>query len=320
MLIRAVTVETALRTLMNVLVADDSGLYRDVLKRMLEKWGYEVVLAANGYEAQQILASDDPPRIAILDVFMPGLGGFELCQFVRGRSRPYVYAILLSVADSPSDVMSGFEHGADDYLCKPVGEAELIARLRVGERIISSHDELLEAHEALRFQASHDPLLRIWNRAAIIDLLNTEVSRAGRQQTQLCLFFVDLDQFKHLNDSFGHLAGDALLHTVAEKLSSAVREYDHVGRFGGDEFLVVLPDCSAEAARQVAERVRQSIGSEAVLLGDQPVSITVSIGVSQWAFGQDVNDLLYRADSALYRAKENGRNRVEFEMRASKAT
>jgi diguanylate cyclase (GGDEF)-like protein len=231
-----------------------------------------------------------------------------------------VYAILLSVADSPSDVMSGFEHGADDYLCKPVGEAELIARLRVGERIIRSHHELLEAHEALRFQASHDSLLRIWNRAAIIDLLNTEVSRASRQQNQLCLFFVDLDHFKYLNDGFGHLAGDAVLRNVAGKLANAVREYDHVGRFGGDEFLVVLPDCTAEAARLVAERVRQSIGSEPVLLGNQPVAISVSIGVSQWSYGQDVNDLLYRADSALYRAKENGRNRVEFEVLVSKAT
>ncbi len=298
---------------MNVLVADDSGLYRETIRKMLEKWGYQVVLASNGYEAQQILNSDDPPRIAILDVFMPGLGGFDLCQIVRERSQPYVYTILLSIADSPSDVLDGFEHGADDYLCKPVSEAELIARLRVGERIIRSQHELLEAHEGLRFEASHDPLLRIWNRAAILDLLNTEISRAARQQTQLCLFFVDLDRFKYLNDTFGHLAGDAVLRNAAEKLVDAVREYDHVGRYGGDEFLVVLPDCNAESARMVAERVRQNIGCDPVMLGNSPVAITVSLGISQWVFGQDLNDLLARADAALYKAKENGRNRVEFE-------
>lgn len=302
---------------MKVLVADDSGLYREALKRMLEKWGYEAVLAANGYQAKEILASDDPPRIAILDVFMPGLGGFDLCEFVRGSKQPYVYTVLLSVADSPSDVLTGFEHGADDYLCKPVSEAELVARLRVGERIIQSHHELLQAHEALRFEASHDSLLRIWNRAAILDLLATEVSRSGRQQTPLCLFFVDLDHFKYLNDTFGHLAGDAVLRQAAEKLSSAVREYDHVGRFGGDEFLVVLPDCSPEAARAVAERVRLGISGDPLVLGNQAVAITVSIGVSQWCSGQDVNDLLYLADTALYRAKERGRNRVEFEVLAS---
>ncbi|MDR3762487.1 MAG: diguanylate cyclase [Acidobacteriota bacterium] len=302
---------------MNVLVADDSGLYRETLRKMLEKWGYQVVLASNGYEAQQILSSDDPPRMAILDVFMPGLGGFDLCHLMRERSQPYVYIILLSIADSPSDVLDGFENGADDYLCKPVSEAELIARLRVGERIIRSQHELLEAHEALRFEASHDSLLRIWNRAAILDLLNTEISRAARQQAPLCLFFVDLDGFKQLNDTYGHLAGDAVLRNAAEKLSAAVREYDHVGRYGGDEFLVVLPDCNVESARMVAERVRQNIGCDPIMLGNHPVAITVSIGIAQWVFGQDLNGLLARADSALYKAKENGRNRIEFETLTS---
>ena len=129
---------------MKVLVADDSEMYRKMLKSLLEQWGYEVVLAANGHEAQRILDSDDAPQLAILDCFMPGLGGLELCERIRARKRGYVYTILLSAADQENDVLKGFELGADDYLCKPFKELELRARLKVGERIIRSHEELVE--------------------------------------------------------------------------------------------------------------------------------------------------------------------------------
>jgi diguanylate cyclase (GGDEF)-like protein/PAS domain S-box-containing protein len=185
-----------------------------------------------------------------------------------------------------------------------------------GGRVIGAstiaHDitELVEAREALKFEASHDSLLRIWNRGAIIDLLSTEFSRAKRFQTSLSVLFVDLDFFKEVNDSYGHLVGDDVLRSAAEKISSAVREYDHVGRYGGDEFLVVLPNGTAEAAWEVAERVRQQIGDKPIV---NEVETTVSIGVSQWRCGQELSDLIRQADVALYRAKQNGRNRVEVE-------
>jgi diguanylate cyclase (GGDEF)-like protein len=290
-----------------------------LLKRLLEGWGYEVVLAANGYEAQRILDGDDAPRLAILDCLMPGLGGLELCEQIRERKQGYVYTILLC-APCPSwnsheqtDLLKGFELGADDYLSKPFKEPELRARIKVGERIIRSHEELIEAREALKFEASHDPLLRIWNRRAILDLLTTELSRAKRLQTSLSVFFADLDSFKRVNDNYGHLVGDEVLRSAAEKMSSAVREYDHVGRYGGEEFLVVLPDCTVEVAREIAERVRQHIGDKPIVTAPALVHVTVSIGVSQWHFGQEIHDLLHRADIAMYRAKQNGRNRVEVE-------
>jgi diguanylate cyclase (GGDEF)-like protein len=299
---------------MKLLVADDSGMYRTMLKRLIEGWGYEVVLASNGYEARRILEGDDAPRLAILDCFMPGLGGHDLCEMIRTRDHGYVYTILLSVADQESDVLKGFELGADDYLCKPFKELELRARLKVGERIIRSHEELIKAREALRFEASHDPLLRLWNRTAIFDLLNTELSRAKRLLTPLSVFFIDLDFFKHVNDTYGHLVGDNVLLSVARKMSRAVREYDHVGRCGGEEFLVVLPNCATETAREVAERVRQHIGTEPMLVGTNVLNVTASIGMSQWRPGQELHELLRRADTALYRAKANGRNRVEVAL------
>jgi two-component system cell cycle response regulator len=298
---------------MKLLVADDSGLYRKMLKNLLEAWGYGVVLAANGYEAQSILDSDDPPRLAILNCFMPGLGGLDLCELIRARKQGYVYTILLSAANQQSDVLKGFELGADDYLSKPFKELELRARIRVGERIIRTHEALVEARETLRFEASHDPLLRIWNRRVILDLLTIELGRAKRLQSSLSVFFADLDFFKHVNDSYGHLVGDEVLRRAAGRMSSAVREYDHVGRYGGEEFLVVLPNCTAEAARDVAERVRQHIGDKPIVTTPTQLEITVSIGVSQWHYGQEISGLLHRADVAMYRAKQNGRNRVEVE-------
>jgi diguanylate cyclase (GGDEF)-like protein len=299
---------------MKVLVADDSGLYRAMLKNLIEGWGYEVVLASNGYEAQRVLESEDAPKLAILDCFMPGLGGLELCELIRSRPQGYVYTILLSAADQESDILKGFELGADDYLCKPFKQLELRTRLKVGERIVRSHEELLETREALAQWASRDPLLRLWNRSSIMELLNTELGRTKRMQTPLCIFFVDLDFFKQINDSYGHLVGDEVLQRITEKLSGAVREYDHVGRFGGDEFLVVLPNCSSDAAREVAERVRQHIGNTPIAIPPVQVAITASIGVSQWCAGQDANELIYRADVAMYRAKQNGHNRVELDL------
>lgn len=296
---------------MKLLVADDSRLYRMALKTLLESWGYEVVLASNGYEAQHILESDDTPRIAILDCLMPGPSGLELCEFIRARKLGYVYTLLLSVHDQKSDVLKGFELGADDYLCKPIDELELKARLKVGERIIRSQEELMEAREALKFEALHDPLLRLWNHRAILDLLSTELYRAKRLQTPLSVFFADLDRFKEVNDTHGHLVGDDVLRRAAERMSGTVREYDYVGRYGGEEFLVVLPNCTADAAREVAERVRQHIGERPLVTTPAQVAVTVSIGVAEWHPGEEIHELLRLADAAMYRAKQNGRNRVE---------
>jgi diguanylate cyclase (GGDEF)-like protein len=295
---------------MKILVADDSRFYRNMLQGLLEPWGYEVVLAADGHEARAILEQDDAPRLAILDCLMPGLNGLEVCERIRARKQGYVYTILLSVDDQQSDVLRGFEFGADDYLCKPFKQLELRTRLKVGELIIRNHEEVAEAQDALKFEGSHDSLLRIWNRRAIIELLDKELSRAKRAQTSLSILLADLDLFRRVNESYGLLIGDDVLRAAAERIANALRKDDYVGRYEGEEFLVVLPNCTSEAARVVAERVRHSICSEAL---PNEIEVTVSIGVSQWQSGQEIRNLLHRADVALYRAKQQGRNRVEVE-------
>ena len=253
---------------MKLLVADDSSLYRMLLKRLLE------VGATRSCLPPMAMKHKHPRKRQRTPVGDSGLldartGRTELCELIRERKQGYVYTILLCApcpswnSQAQSDLLKGFELGADDYLSKPFKELELRARIKVGERIIRSHEELVEAREALKFEASHDPLLRIWNRRAILDLLTTELSRSKRLQTSLSVFFADLDCFKRVNDSYGHLVGDEVLRSAAEEMSGAVREYDHVGRYGGEEFLVVLPDCTIDEAREVAERVRQHIGEQA---------------------------------------------------------
>ena len=298
---------------MRILVLHNSGFYRTTLKTLLEAWGYEVLLASDGYEAQRIFDSDQPPRLAILDAMMPGLNGFEICERIRAQKRTYVYVIMVSADDQQSSMLKAYEYGADDFIRRPFDDFELKLRLRVAERILQSHQDLADARDALKFEASHDPLVRLWNRKAILNLLTIELSRAKRMHSTLSVFFADLDHFKNVNDQFGHLVGDAVLHNAAVRMSGEMREYDHFGRYGGEEFLAVLPNCAADTAREVAERVRQSIAEKPVLTDPARVEITVSIGVSQWRPGQELSELLEQADVALYRAKERGRNRVELE-------
>jgi diguanylate cyclase (GGDEF)-like protein len=292
---------------MKLLVADDSPIYRNLLQSLLQAWDYEVVLAENGHDAKRILDRDGAPRLALLDCSLPGVSGLELCEGIRKSKQGYVYTILLSSDDNQGDVLQGFEFGADDYLCKPFKQYELRTRLKIGEMVIRSHEEVVQAHNALRFEHSHDPLLRIWNRRAIIELLDKELSRARRSQSSLSVLLADLDCFKQVNDRHGYLAGDEVLRGAAERISSTVRHCDHVGRYEGGQFLVVLPSCAAGAAQEVAERVRQNI-SEAPIVN--AIALTASIGVTQWHPGQEIRDVLRQVDVNRDQAKQNGRNCV----------
>lgn len=301
---------------MKVLVADDSTIYRETLKGLLSSWHYEVVLASDGDEAMKVLSSQDAPRLALLDSMMPGLSGPELCQAVRAGQQAYTYIILLSSRGEEDDVAHGFEVGADDYLCKPFREFELRARLRAGERIIRAQEDLMKAQDALRFQATHDSVTHLPNRRGIIETLKREMNRSLRSQEPLSICMADLDHFKRINDSHGHMVGDEVLRWAAARMPGALRQYDAVGRYGGEEFLVVLPGCSEACALEVGERLRQRIANSVFASGAAEFQVTMSAGVCQWHPDISMEELLSRADQALYRAKNFGRNRVEVATHA----
>lgn len=298
-----------------VFVAEDDPVSRRVVVALLQKWGYQVKAATDGTEAWQELQSSDAPRLVLLDWMMPGLEGVEICRRIRAETtRPYAYIVLITALGQKQNQLTALEAGADDYLVKPFDGAELRARLHVGRRILAAQDELIAAREALRSQASHDPLTGLWNHGETLRILEREVARAARSARPLAVLMVDLDHFKLINDRHGHLVGDAVLHEVASRLTASVRPYDAVGRFGGEEFLIVAPAMDPKAALELAHRIRESLADGPLECGGARIAVTSSLGVAVSSPERPPEPLLLvrAADSALYRAKEGGRNRVEI--------
>ncbi|SPE22081.1 conserved hypothetical protein [Acidobacteriia bacterium SbA2] len=299
---------------MKILVAEDDLVTGRMLQTYLVKWGYEVQIVTDGLQAWRILQQENAPRLALLDWMMPEMDGMSICREVRRLNvQPYIYLILLTARRYQEDVVAGLEAGADEYLTKPFDPYELRARLRSGARIVELQDSLIQAREELRDQAMHDALTHLLNRRAIMEFLAAELSRAAREQKPLTLMMADIDHFKSVNDKFGHPAGDGVLSEVSRRLKASVRGYDNVGRFGGEEFLVVAPGCDRASGLTQAERLREVVSSQPITVKDISINVTVSVGVatSHELNAQHMEALLSAADKALYRAKEKGRNRVE---------
>jgi len=236
-----------------VLIADDDRISCKLLGSLLTKWGYQVEIVYNGVDAQRELLKPDAPRLAILDWMMPGLDGTQVIKAVRAIHREfYTYVLLLTSKGQKEDILEGLDAGADDYLKKPFDAQELRARLRVGSRILDLERRLVCALETAEYRATHDFLSGIYNRAAILELLKREASRCERASQQLSVLMVDVDHFKVINDTYGHLVGDQVIKQLALRMASALRPYDLVGRFGGEEFLVLVPNCALSAAMVVA--------------------------------------------------------------------
>ena len=299
---------------MKILIADDDPVSRRLLEAKLTKWGYEVIVTCNGKQAWQALQSEDSPRLAIIDWMMPGFDGVELCRKIRERTKePYTYLILLTSLSREENIVTGMEAGADDYITKPFHTNELKVRLRAGRRIVDLQENLITAREALRAQATHDPLTGLWNHEEIIRILGVELARAQRQGTAITVVMADIDYFKRINDTYGHMAGDAVLRLTAKRMLSRARSYDTIGRYGGEEFLLVLPVRNDGGAFEIAEKFRLNIanGSMDTPEGLIPVTISLGVAVSGKAEQADCDTLIRAADEALYRAKHNGRNCTE---------
>ena len=300
---------------MKILIADDSLVSRHLLEATLRKWGYEVQVACDGAEALQLLERPGSPSLVILDWMMPGMTGVEVCRQIRQRgSEPYTYVLLLTSKSQKEDLIEGMDAGADDYITKPFDQNELQVRLRAGTRLVDLQSQLLAAREALREQAERDSLTLLWNRSFILKQLTRELSRSSREARPLGIVIVDLDHFKNINDTHGHLAGDAVLREAARRMQSSVRQYDSIGRYGGEEFLILFPGCSEVDAFSQADRLRKQISQNEMKFDDSAIRVTASFGVTTATPGEEWNPetLIRRADEALYLAKKSGRNRVEM--------
>ncbi len=301
---------------MKILVADDDPVSRRLMERTLQNSGYEVVTASDGRQAARELCRPGGPRLALIDWMMPELDGPGVCRAVRNRhDESYVYILLLTSKQSNEDVVMGLEAGADDYLTKPCHPAELKARLHTGRRILQLEDKLVEACDQMRFKATHDALTSLWNRGAILSQLHSELTRSILERRPVSVLLCDVDHFKRINDVHGHLAGDAVLVEVSNRLVASVRSQDAVGRYGGEEFLIVLSGCSETHLKDRAEQVRAGIGSIPFSTSEGSLSVTLSVGaitIDDWDDSMPIEPLLKRADAALYQAKAAGRDRVMY--------
>jgi two-component system chemotaxis response regulator CheY len=311
---------------MRVLIVDDDSNLRRILSLYLGHAGYEVMEAANGQAAWE-LWQNDPIRLIVTDWMMPVMDGQELVRRLRAASTAagYCYIIMLTARTSKGDVVLGLESGADDYLTKPFDSREFRARVGIGQRILDLEGKLKDARHQLEILAMHDGLTNLLNRRAIHAHAESELSLANRQGAPVSLLLLDIDHFKLVNDHYGHAVGDQALRYVADLLLQKKRPYDWAGRWGGEEFLLVLPKANLEEAARVAERLRVSVETTPLTLADgREVSLRLSLGVSSTEGraegGLSVNQLLQQADEALYAAKAAGRNLVKVyqELRQEK--
>jgi two-component system cell cycle response regulator len=295
-----------------ILLAEDSALYRHLITSHLKEWGFDFQTAKDGREAWELLTRPGAPRLALLDWVLPGIDGVELCRRLRHRGdhEPYTYTILLTAKSDKQEMLEAMDAGADDFLAKPFDPPELKARLLVGKRIVELQRKLVSANDALHYSATHDFLTGVWNRAAIISFLQREMARAIREARPLGVILADVDHFKRINDELGHESGDLVLREIANRFAGALREYDGVGRYGGEEFLLVMPGCDRATTVKRANLIRELISRKPVSATLGTTAVTVSMGVAVAESDASSEALLRRADAALYQAKRNGRNCV----------
>jgi diguanylate cyclase (GGDEF)-like protein len=296
---------------MRILIADDEPISLRMLEKTLMRAGYEVTTVRNGSQAVEELCQPDGPRLALLDWMMPELDGPAVCREVRKqRGQRHVHMVLLTSKNSKQDIVLGLESGADDYLIKPFDPEELKARLHTGQRILQLEDNLLEAREEMLYKATHDSLTSLLNRGTIVELLARELTRSRRENGCTVAVLGDLDHFKRVNDTYGHPVGDEVLCEVGRRLLGSVRSYDFVGRYGGEEFLLVLNGCDARKAMERGEEIRKAVCSSTIPTTQGPLSITLSVGViaSRGRGLETVEEFLGEVDRALYSAKAAGRN------------
>ncbi len=303
---------------MRVLIAEDDAVSRRILESVLTKLGYEVHTTHDGNEAWECLHGADPPQLAILDWMMPGMEGIDVCRRLRAEPRDdgrYTYVILLTAKAEKSEIIEGIEAGADDYIIKPFDKDELRVRVRAGERVVMLQSQVLEAKSRLAVLATHDSLTGALNRRAILEVLDTELSRAGRQGGAVSVIMADIDHFKHVNDSCGHQTGDEVLQEFVARMQSAVRDYDCIGRYGGEEFIILQTGTRDLSPEPLPERLCAAVAAEEFSASTGKIRITASFGVATARSYVKGADLIRAADAALYEAKAAGRNCVRFASR-----
>jgi two-component system cell cycle response regulator len=297
-----------------VLVVEQDRVARRNLQEMLREWGFEVVMTKPGIDILKMLEQQKPPDLVILNRTFPGIDGDELCHLICDHASEYPpYILMLAKQDEKQEIENALELGADDYLTTPFDAQELRARLIVATRILKRQESLISSRNQFRIQATKDALTGVWNRRAVLEIFENELGRAVCSERSTGILLVDLDRFKSVNDTYGHLAGDLVLQETVRRLSSMLRTYDWIGRYGGEEFLIIVPGTNKRELCDLGKRLCTAIEREPIHLGPNKVRITLSIGAAiAPACEKSTVNLIAVADTALYNGKKMGGNRTVY--------
>lgn len=288
-----------------ILIVEDSAINGRFCESLLRKNGFETEICTDGESALEFLSKNIPDLI-LLDIIMPGIDGYQFSESIKVNPRlKDTPVIFLSAMNDEDSIIQGFKSGGVDFITKPFRTQELLARTR-------THVELKKAKEKLLQMAITDELTGLANRRYFMERLNSEFDRTKRYESKYSLLMIDIDLFKSINDNYGHRAGDRALQEASAVMKRSLRTSDTIGRVGGEEFSVILPETELKAALFIAERLRKRVEETSIIHNSGEISLTVSIGISQSQTGdQSIDDIIVRADTAMYNAKRKGRNRVE---------
>lgn len=290
-----------------VLVVDDSPVNLQVVGTTLDEIGYSMTFANNGFQAIERFKSARPDLV-LLDMMMPDMDGLEVCNILKAAD-PDVPIIFLTASHDPEHLLKAFEQGAVDYVTKPFNKPELAARVKNHLMFRYAFNELKTALVEMERLAKTDGLTGLLNRRSLFEIASQEFARAQRYNRSLSVLMLDIDHFKRINDTYGHHLGDLVIQSVASILKETLRETDSVGRYGGEEFVVILPETALEQAFEVAERIRFKVSAQSFSNDLKDLKVTVSLGVATLKSEiNTVDEMMKQADHFLYQVKLNGRN------------
>lgn len=307
---------------MSVLVIEADGQVRKTLSDTLASWGYQVEVAEESARAMEVVRKEVGPRLLLLGSMREASMPRQFCRQIRELGdHPYFYVVMVAPQGQSQHILEALEAGADDYLTIPLDSLELKARLRAGKRILDLREELSRAQATIGYQAYHDPLTGLWNRGAILDALRRELARVRREKSPVGLIMASIDGLKSINESYGHMAGDAVIRSTARHLRTCLRPYDALGRFGGEAFLIIVTCCDSHNAMRQAERFQEVLKGNKVDISqwgkfaegqDATIVTGHSFGVVSGGGENDPDTLLQSVEAALRKAKNDGGGRIEL--------
>ena len=301
----------------NILIVEDSKTQAIILKRVLLKKGYQVNVAVNGVEALEYVNTTlNSPDVIITDLNMPEMDGFQLCKTLK-KTHPDTFIIVLTANEDNTSLKESFDSGAIDFLKKPINEVELFVRIKNVLRIKNAETKLKETlsllsknNKILEQLSITDPLTKLYNRKHLTEKLDQYIAHSLRYKNKLSIAMLDLDHFKAVNDTYGHSAGDEVLLKISDIFTRKTRETDIVGRYGGEEFLIITPETSSLDCYTLLKNISNEL-SNLRFSFDENYKLTFSAGIKQFN-GESIDQFQNNADQLLYKAKENGRNRIEY--------